>query len=193
MQGDEHSFAALQKRFAGGILKFFMQRTSGRADLAEELAHGTWVSVWKALSSGRYDPSRARISTFIYAVATKAHLQFLRDRRRAEGRQASLIEHGLTDREFPDAAGETGLAELIEAVRRCLAQEGPGSILTPEERDLVTAAVRGETDRAAAKRLGIASSTVNTRRRSAYDKIRRYLASQGHRGETGERPAGTGG
>lgn len=193
MRGDESAFGALQKRFAGGVLKFFMLRVSGRSDVAEELAHGTWVSVWKALVSGRYDPSRARISTFVYAVATKAFLQFLRDRRRAEGRRLILAERARAEPDFPDAHDETGLAELIEAVRECLASEGPGAVLTPEERDLVTGAVRGETDRAAAKRLGVASSTVNARRRAAYEKIRRYLAAKGHRPESGERPASGGG
>lgn len=194
MGGDESAFAALRARFAGGILRYFMQRWSGRADLAEELAQGTWVSVWKALASGRYDPARARISTFVYAVATKAHLQHLREHRRAERRSVKIrLERAGAGTEVPDAGSDLGLAELVETVRECLRAQGPAPVLTPEERDLVLAAVRGETDRAAAKRLGVASSTVNARRRAAYEKIRRYLAAKGYRDETGERTGPGGG
>ena len=53
-------------------------------------------------------------------------------------------------------------------------------------------AARGESDRALAKRLGVAPSTLNVRKRGALEKLRRFLASRGHRAETGERTGDAG-
>ena len=81
--GDRAAFEALHRRLGGGVRRLFLDRTSGRADLAEELGQRTWVGVWQSISSGKYDPTRSAISTFVYAVASKVWLQYLRSSKRA--------------------------------------------------------------------------------------------------------------
>jgi len=45
-----------------------MDRTGGRSELADDFSQKTWVAVWQALIAGKYEPDRAAISTFVYAV-----------------------------------------------------------------------------------------------------------------------------
>jgi len=160
--------------------------------VAEELAQRTWVAVWQALKAGKYDPSRAAISTFVYAVGFKIWLGHLRGLQR-DARHAAALDAGSTG---PGGEVDPGYAaadaELIQAVRDCLAGHGEAGGLTADERALVCAAAAGESDRALAKRLKLAPSTVNARKRAAYEKLRRWLAQRGHRSERTERGAGVG-
>jgi RNA polymerase sigma factor (sigma-70 family) len=190
--GDQSAFEALHRRLGGGLKRLFLERTNGRADVAEELAQRTWVAVWQALRDGKYDPSRAAISTFAYAVGSKIWLGHLRGAQR-EGARVTVPESPFAiAARSEDPSDAAAGAELIQAVRDCLASGGEGGGLTAEERALVCAAASGESDRALAKRLKLAPSTVNARKRAAYEKLRRYLAQRGHRPESAERGAGVG-
>lgn len=190
--GDESAFESLHRRLAGGLKRLFMERAGGHADLAEELAQKTWVAVWQALRAGKYDPSRAAISTFVYAVGFKIWLGHLRGLRRDGDRAGSADAGTFALVRDDDPAYAAADAELIQAVRDCLAGKGAAGSLTADERALVCAAASGESDRALAKRLKLAPSTVNARKRAAYEKLRRWLAQRGHRGERTERQAGVG-
>ncbi len=187
MAGDEAAFASIHGRLDDRLRRFLLRRAPGRDDLAADLAQRTWVAVWEALRQARYDPNRAAISTFVYAVASKMWLQHLRTSRRA-GPAAGLSDddEGL----IADAAGPADamdLAEVLDAVRACLRADASADGLSQEESVIVCAAASGESDRALAKRLGLAPSTINARKRAAYDKVRRYLARRGHRPESSER------
>ena len=175
LEGDQAAFAQLHTRLAGGIRNLFYQR-SGNAELAEDLCQRTWAAFWQALKAGKYDPSRAAVSTFLYAIGTKIWLQHLRTARRAAKRAAEY--RPFEDIESLNQADSMDLGELLEAVRDCLAGAGD---LTQEERWLVRSVSAGETDRALAKRLGVSPSTANARKRAAFEKVRRYLAARGHR------------
>jgi DNA-directed RNA polymerase specialized sigma24 family protein len=188
--GDASAFEAIHRRLGGGLKRLFLERSGGRADLAEELSQRTWVAVWQALTAGKYDPSRAAISTFVYAVGSKIWLGHLRGSQR-DGARAAGGEGAFYALVRDDGPGDVAAgAELIQAVRDCLAGVGADGGLTPDERALVCAAAAGESDRALAKRLKLAPSTVNARKRAAYEKLRRWLAQRGHRPESSERGAG---
>src|SRR5947207_2359154 len=81
--GDQAAFAALHQRLGGGLFRLFMDRTGGRSELADDFSQKTWVAVWQALIAGKYDPGRAAISTFIYAVGYRVWLQHMRTAGRA--------------------------------------------------------------------------------------------------------------
>lgn len=184
--GDRAAFDAIHTRLAGAVRRHLLSRLGPRADLADDLAQRTWMGVWNALSRGLYNPDRAAITTFVYAVATKVWLQHLRSSSRARV---------LIPGQVPDEAGaweaepleSPGLAERIHAVRECLRPHPAG--LTPEEVWLLRAAAEGATDRDLAERLGVAASTAHARRRAALDKLRRLLARRGIRGDSTERSA----
>ena len=175
IEGDQAAFDQLYTRLGGGIRNLFYQR-SGSSELAEDLCQRTWAAFWQAIKAGKYDPSRAAVSTFLYAISTKIWLQHLRTSRRAAKRASEFQPIADTSGRNPTEAMDLG--ELLEVVRECLAGAGD---LTQEERWLVRSVSAGETDRALAKRLGVSPSTANARKRAAFDKVRRYLAARGHR------------
>jgi RNA polymerase sigma factor (sigma-70 family) len=180
MDGDQVAFTRLHDRLGGGIRNLFLQRT-GQADIAEDLCQRTWSAFWQAIKAGKYDPGRAAVSTFLYAIGTKIWLQHLRTTRRAARRNAEW--EPIEDIGGPNPVDAMGSGELLQAVRDCLAGAGD---LTEEDRWLVRSVAAGETDRSLAKRLGVSPSTANARKRAAFDKVRRHLAALGHR-ENGER------
>jgi RNA polymerase sigma factor (sigma-70 family) len=186
--GDQSSFERLHRRLSGGLLRLFRERTGGRADLAEDFSQRTWSQVWQALRDGKYDPSRAAISTFIYAVGHRVWLQHLRSKGRADAREAELRLRAEDQAQKDD----TQAAESIDAVRACLRGDPGTAGLSEEERWILRASASGITDRELAQRLRIAPSTANDRKKAAYEKLRRYLESRGHRQESPERTRPTG-
>src|SRR4051812_23331621 len=54
-RGDRAAFDRLHERLAGGLKRILLNRTGGRTDLTDELAQRTWVVLWGAISSGKYD------------------------------------------------------------------------------------------------------------------------------------------
>lgn len=184
-RGDAAAFADLRARFGPGLHRMLAGRTSGREDLADELAQATWVSVWQALSRGQFDRTRAAISTFIYAVGHKTWLQHLRRQGLTQQVHSEVAQspENPAARPVADAGAAAGLVELIQAMRDCLKSD----LLTSDERDVVIGSARGESDRDLARRLGMASSSVNARRRAAFDKIRRELSRRGFREDSLDR------
>lgn len=188
MDGDEAAFEELHRRLGGGLRGFFHRRIGGDNDLIEELSQNTWVEVWRTLRGRRYDPDRARITTFIYAIGYKMVLRHARAarRKRATGPLDdcdALVETWL--RELPEDL--LHCTELIDAVRDCLHRTGTPFSLTEEERAAVVGAAGDETERTLARRLGVAASTVNARKKTAYTKLRLCLARKGFTGDIAER------
>jgi RNA polymerase sigma factor (sigma-70 family) len=185
LAGDHEAFEQIHRRVGAGLRRLLLRRSGGREDLVDDLCQKTWGSVWKALSEKKYDPERAAITTFVYAVANNAwmtHLRgFARDQGYVEGAPAMLdsahAEHAASTSEgLPDEVWAE--AETVECVRACLREDGPGG-LTDLERAVVRAIAAGESDRGLARRLGVSSSTVNVRKHAGYEKIKAYLASRG--------------
>lgn len=188
-RGDERAFEALHRRLSPGLKRLLLTRANQRHDVVEDITQRTWTAVWQALREKRYDENKSAITTFVYAVGYKLWLQHLRK----EGRAAELFKG--TDAAFaaaaeasPDPASAARMAELLDAVRGCLRDEG--SELSEDERWLLRSAAEGASDRDLAKELGLAPSTINARKRGAMDKVRRYLAQRGYREFPGERGGG---
>lgn len=194
LAGEEQAFEELHRRLGGGLRRFLQRRVGGRAELLDELTQTTWVEVWRALHEGRYDPGRARISTFVYAVGHKTFLRYLRAVQRGGG-VAQLADYdghaALWTSERPETQLEA--CELLDAVRDCLHSSGTLHSLTDEERAVVLGVANRETERALASRLGIAASTVNARKKTAYEKLRGCLARKGFAREIVERSLPGGG
>ncbi|MEX2218748.1 MAG: RNA polymerase sigma factor [Phycisphaerales bacterium] len=184
MGGDREAFNLIHLRLEGGLRRQFLDRTAGRSDVADDLSQRTWMAVWKAFQGGKYHPERAAISTFVYAVGVKVWLQHLRKNRRPMGQLPATVAEASSDEADPVLT--LRLAELLESIRDGLKAGSPGP-LTEEERWIVQEAARGESDRTLAKRLGVAPSTLNVRKNAALEKLRRFLASRGHRAENAER------
>ena len=188
-KGDRAAFESIHRRLSPGIHRLFMERASGRQEVADDLSQRTWLASWDSLQKGRYDPARSAITTFIYAVAYKMWLQWLRTASRPEKLVPDVFEGVAPDVSSPDF--EAAASELLTAVRRCLRDGSDDAVLTDEERGIMRATASGASDREIAKDLKVAASTLNARKQAAFEKIRRFLAGLGHRGESTERsPSG---
>lgn len=178
--GDHEAFSILHRRLNGGLKAFFHRKTGGGTDLIDELAQQTWTSAWSALSSGRYDPKKASFSTFLYAIGYKTWLRHMRDDRGTPRPIDDLDRYvsSATD-ESADPAAFLRTVELLDAVRDCLHTGGRAYSLTDEERRIVIGMTQGRTDRGMAAELGLAASTVNARRQSAYAKLKTCLSRKG--------------
>jgi RNA polymerase sigma factor (sigma-70 family) len=180
-QGNEQAFEELHRRLGRALHRFFLQRVSGQKDLADELSQQTWVEIWKALHEARYDSSRALFSTFAYAIGYKLWIQYLRKSQIDRGRlhhvgwDAGVIDGVGSD----DANAACEIEDLLEALRRCQSDLRVAGKLTDVENAIVDGAARGVSERVLAQELGLAPSTINTRKQSAYDKLRRCLTNKG--------------
>lgn len=185
--GDRSAFELLLRRLDPG-LKQVLRRRTGQAELADELAHQTWIAVWQALREERYDVQKAAISTFVYAVAHKLWLQHLR--RSGSARFSHEVLDALPAL-GPAAAGNPAsdlhASELLDAMRSCLRSRGTPHSLTADERRVVMGLATGESERTLAEQLGVAASTVHARKQLAYQKLRRCLAARGFSTENAER------
>ena len=180
-RGDERAFGALHRRVGAGLRRMLLKRAGGREDVVEDLSQKTWAAVWKALRENKYDPGRAAITTFVYAVGHNAWLTHLRQVARQQEGEHELVAGATASTGTARERGATALvaeAELIEAVRLCIRDPRVGG-LSELERTIVHAIALGEGDRQLARRLGMSGSTINKHKHNAYDKIRRFLSTRG--------------
>lgn len=167
-------FEAAYTRYGRGIERFFHRRLPRRSEHVAELVQRTWAAVWQSMSAGRYDADRAKISTYVYAVAYKIWLQ---DLRQSGGRVAAESVDGLADRLLSGSEpveSAVHAAELLDALRICR-----DTVLSDDERAVIDATGRGTADRETGQLLGIAASTVHERRRRGLEKLRLCLQQKG--------------
>lgn len=166
-------FAASHAALAGWLRRRLTD-LSGNPDTAQDLAQKTWQAVWQALRDGRYDPQRAALTTYIYAVSQNIYRHWAR-------RQATVSSHApalaatamsLAGSE-PDPLAD---AELIDELRRILRDGAPG--LSSDHRQTLTLIAQGATDRELAGALAVAPSTAHARKKAALDALRRHLAQR---------------
>lgn len=199
IEGAPGALDRLHARLTPGLLRHFGRKLGGgggdHSNAADELVQQTWIAFWQALTKGKYDPSKSRPSTFLYAVAGNIWLRHLRAVGRARphqaltegqaGRGGSEVRHadspggggiGAATDDPADAAAE---ASAIDTVRRALRGEEPTSGLSEDDRQILRAIARGRTDRELAAELGVAPSTAHARKRIATEKLSQFLRSRG--------------
>ena len=184
--GPPPDLAEHHARLTPGLRRMFMARTAGGGDdLADDLAQRTWMNVWRAVSAGKFDPTLAAFSTFVYAVATNVWRQHLRDSMREKNRDvAAAAEAGMhagnpTGLKPVDDAGDeaAALAEVLDILRKTMG--GTGGSFSEDERWVLRCVADGASDRELAKRLGVSASTANDRKQGVFRKIRAFLSSRG--------------
>jgi DNA-directed RNA polymerase specialized sigma24 family protein len=197
MAGDQSAFARLHDMLAPGLTRHFARKLAGigvddgrgggggSGGLAEELAQRTWITFWRALAAGAYDPARARPSTFLYAVAANIWLRHLRERSRrgpvalAEGADWPLSSAA------DDPAAALECAAAVELVGRVVggaeseATEADEAAFTEADRQLLRAIADGRTDRELAAELGISPSTAHARKKGVLGRLAGFLAGRG--------------
>ena len=172
--GDTDALRALYARY-GPVLFGLALRTLGDRQLAEDCVQEVFVTAWR--SAGRYDPRRASVSTWLFAIARNKTVDALRrgSRRPAEPRPARW-----PDDEAPDAAELVAASDRGERVASALAE------LPPQQLEAVSLAYfEGLTQAEIADRLGIPLGTVKGRLRLALERLRALAPSYALETEAG--------
>ncbi len=165
---DRPAFAALFRHFAPRI-KGYLMRSGCAESLAEELTQETMVALWRRAAS--FDPSRARLSTWIFTIARNLRIDHYR---RGGGQLA--VDEGCWD------ADQQPVDLELAPEEQALAAQREHSVRTalkdlPEEQVqvLVLSYFEEEPHARIAERLGIPLGTVKSRIRLAVAQLRRRL------------------
>ena len=123
---DREAFAALFGLYAPKV-KAFMQRQGTTSELAEDIAQEVLLTVWRKASF--FDPSRAAVSAWIFAIARNLRIDRLRRDQRAKLHQVyelvepeapprpdGLLDIGERERRVSDALAELP-AEQLQVVK----------------------------------------------------------------------------
>lgn len=109
-KGNKHAFAELIQRHQNGLVNFFI--AMGVYTLAEDLAQETLIKVFNYRK--RYK-RRAKFTTFLYFVARRVHVDYLRKlKREQEGKQRYAVESEIARQ--PARSGGPQTARALEAL-----------------------------------------------------------------------------
>jgi len=161
---DRQAFALLFKHFAPR-LKTFLMRSGMLANIAEELAQETLLTVWHKASF--FDPSRAGVSTWIFTIARNIRIDYQRRDRRPKP-----VETDPSDEADAPPSGEHILmtAERDMRVRKALHS------LSEEQVKIIQLSFFHEKPHSEiARDLGIPLGTVKSRVRLAMNRLRVLL------------------
>ena len=165
---DRPAFAALFRHFAPRI-KGFLARGGLSDALADELAQETMVTLWRRAAT--FDPERAQVSTWLYAIARNLRI----DHRRRSAR-APIEPPDDWDPEQQPADAHLTPEELIQAAQRERGVQHALAELPPEQAHVLRLSFFDDQPHARiAEHLGVPLGTVKSRIRLAVTQLRRIL------------------
>lgn len=161
---DRDAFVALFNRYAGRV-KGFLIRGGAAHDQADEAAQDVMVSVWRR--AVQYDPAKASVATWIYAIARNRRIDLIR----RQARPAPDPEDPLFQPDpEPDPAATAAVAARDARVRAVLAE------LSDDQREVVRLAFfAGLTQTEIAAEVKAPLGTVKSRLRLAFVRLRAAL------------------
>lgn len=160
---DRAAFAALFQHFAPRVKGFLMKSGAG-ASLAEECAQDVMATLWQ--KSHLFDPARASVATWVYAIARNRRIDALRRARRAEPEE---LDWGPEPE--PDQAEVMEAQEETERLGRALAA------LPGPQRTLIERAFYGDLSHSEiAAETGLPLGTIKSRIRLALEKLRHQMS-----------------
>jgi RNA polymerase sigma-70 factor, ECF subfamily len=162
---DRDAFVALFERYAGRVKAYAIHGGATAAD-ADEIAQDVMVSVWR--NAAGFDPARAAVSTWIYAIARNRRIDAFRRAGRAAAPDPDdpLLQ--------PDPAPD-GFRALDAAERQARLREALAG-LAPEQRQVLVAAFyEGLSHGEIAVREGLPLGTVKSRIRLAFRHLHAIL------------------
>jgi RNA polymerase sigma-70 factor (ECF subfamily) len=161
---DRTAFAALFGFYAPRI-KTMLVRSGESAEAAEDIAQETLLTIWR--KAVQYDPARAGVSAWVYAIARNLRVDRLRQHQRAQALalyEAAEVETA----EGPD--GPLDAAEIERRVRAALQE-------LPEEQAAVIklSFFEGRAHGDIARSMQLPLGTVKSRIRLAMGRLRTLL------------------
>lgn len=159
--GNTDALRALYDRY-GTIVFGMALRVVGDRQAAEECTQDAFVAVWRR--AGSYDSERAKVSTWMIAIARNRAVDLMR---RRAARPAELHADVSRGDGSPDVADRIVTAESSEQVAAALAE------LPDDQREvLVLAYFQGLSHSEISERLQLPLGTVKGRVRLALDRLR---------------------
>jgi RNA polymerase sigma factor (sigma-70 family) len=165
---DRPAFAALFRHFAPRI-KGYLVRSGCAEPMAEELTQETMVALWRRAAS--FDPSRARLSTWIFTIARNLRIDHYR---RGGGRLHSEDGGWDADQQPVDLELEPE-EQTLAAQREQRVHTALEGLPAEQVQVLVLSYFEEEPHARIAERLGIPLGTVKSRIRLAVAQLRRRL------------------
>lgn len=166
-QRDRAAFVALFERFAGRVKAYAMRAGVSAAD-ADEIAQDVMVSVWR--HAVNFDPERAAVATWIFAIARNRRI----DQHRREARPAPDPEDPL----FRPDPEPDGLAVLTAAEREARLQDALAELPEEQRRVLVASFWRGLSHGEIAAEEDLPLGTVKSRIRLAFRHLHALLGEE---------------
>ncbi|HEV7326680.1 MAG TPA: sigma-70 family RNA polymerase sigma factor [Bosea sp. (in: a-proteobacteria)] len=162
--GDRAAFAALFDHFAPRV-KGLLMRGGASAEMAEEIAQETLLSVWR--KAAMFDPAKASASTWIATIARNRRIDIAR--RDTRSRLSQVYE--ILDEEGPPQPDET----ISGAERDARVRAAMTGLSIDQYRVVELAFLEGLTHQDVAKHLAIPLGTVKSRLRLALSHLRGKL------------------
>ena len=145
----------------GRIVYAVAYRVAGDAQLAEECTQDVFVRVWRR--AGDFDPARAKVSTWLFAIARNRAIELWRSSARRTAR----------DVEREREAGAPDPAELTARADEALRVADAMAALPAEQHEALQLAYFEDLSQAEiADRLGLPLGTVKSRIRLALERLR---------------------
>ena len=167
LRGDETGdcMRALYRLYGGELYGFTLKELGDRG-AAEEIVQEVFLRAWR--HSGRYDPERAAVRTWLYQIARNAII---------DSRRRAAVRPGLPQHE-PDA--DPGATATLEQAMLGWQVAAALERLTPEHRQMIRMAqFRGLTMREIAEHTGLPLGTVKSRTWYALRSMRLVLEEMG--------------
>jgi RNA polymerase sigma-70 factor (ECF subfamily) len=165
---DRLAFARLFEHFAPRV-KGYLMRSGSTAELAEELTQETMVAIWRKAAS--FDPARAALSTWVFAIARNLRIDY---HRRGDG-TAGIDDEGWDPEQQP-ADAHASPDELVVAAQRERGVHDAIARLPADQALVLRLSFFEEHPHAAiAEQLGIPLGTVKSRIRLAVAQLRKSL------------------
>lgn len=162
--GDREAFAALFDHFAPRV-KGLLMRGGTSAELAEEVAQETLLTVWR--KAALFDPAKASASTWIATIARNLRIDIARRETRSRLSQA----YEILDEEAPEQPD----AMLSGAERDARVRAAMTQLSVDQYRVVELAFLEGFSHQDVAHRLAIPLGTVKSRLRLALSHLRGRL------------------
>lgn len=168
--GDERALGELYERYAG-VLLGLARRVLRRTEDSEEVVQEVLIYVWR--ETGRYDPARSSVSTWLVLLTRSRAIDRLRSRKVL---QRALS--GVADEEEETHTSPSGVGNVLQTERRRRLREALEDLPEEQRQVLELAYYGGLTQTEISARTGIPLGTVKTRTLLAMKKLRSALAGE---------------
>jgi RNA polymerase sigma-70 factor (ECF subfamily) len=168
--GASVAIGELYDRYAPTLLAL-ARRILGTSGDAEDVVQEVFVHVWN--QSGRYDPARSSVSTWLVLITRSRAIDRLRNRKVVERTHEEAHAADPLEDASPEGPEAVFIHERRERVRRELEN------LPPEQRQVLELAFyQGLSQSEISARAGLPLGTVKTRTLLAMKKLRNALRSE---------------